>query len=99
MGWGNPPVPWKELHSRYAGLPPGETIDAHAGPELDVMLHVIDGSGTLTTELGEVELTAGDVVWLPRRSRRAFAAGPQGLRYLTVHQRRRGIQIMSAPPA
>lgn len=79
----------RDLDSNIIQLPAGDGIDAHTGPDLDVLLHVLDGGGTLTTELGEVPLTPGAVVWLPKRSRREFRAGPDGLRYLTVHQRRR----------
>lgn len=31
-------------------------IDAHTDPDLDVLVHVLDGAGTLTTELGDFEL-------------------------------------------
>ncbi|MGO1547831.1 AraC family ligand binding domain-containing protein, partial [Microbacterium gubbeenense] len=69
-------------------LPAGDGIAAHQGPDLDVLVHIIDGSGTLVTGDGEIALTTGVLAWLPPRSRRAFAAGPDGLRYLTVHQRK-----------
>lgn len=75
---------------------PGEwqtTIDAHLGPDLDVVLVTLHGSGTLTTERGTIELHPGEIVWLPKRSRREFVAGPDGLRYLTVHQRRTSLVI------
>lgn len=101
----NPAVPdvtgaaWKldvrdrDLDSNIIALPPAGTIDAHTGPDLDVLVHVLAGSGTLTAELGTVELTPGALLWLPRRSRRAFTAGPDGLRYLTVHQRRQALLL------
>lgn len=87
------------LDSNIIVLAPGTGIDAHMGPDLDVLIHVLDGSGRLITELGGVELRPGDVVWLPKRSRRQFAAGPAGLRYLTVHQRRRALVLEVAVPA
>jgi hypothetical protein len=34
-----------------------------------------------------------EYLWLPRRSRRQFTAGPDGLRYLTVHQRRQALVL------
>ncbi|MFT2020017.1 hypothetical protein ACMA1D_29900 [Streptomyces sp. 796.1] len=40
----------------------------------------------------------GDLVWLPRGSRRAVAAGPDGLVYLTVHRRRPGLTIGAPAP-
>jgi len=83
----------RDLDSNIIALTPSGTIDAHAGPDLDVMLHVLAGSGTLTTETGEIELRPGQLVWMPRRSQRAFSAGPDGLRYLTVHQKRESLLL------
>jgi uncharacterized protein (DUF2249 family) len=37
------------------------------------------------------------LAWLPRRSRRQVTAGPDGLRYLTVHQRRKALTLTTAP--
>ncbi len=92
-------VAWKlqmrerDLDSNVITLAPGAAIGAHHGPDLDVLLHVLSGAGQLATELGTVELRPGSLVWLPRRSRREFTAGPDGLMYLTVHQRRQALTL------
>jgi uncharacterized protein (DUF2249 family)/quercetin dioxygenase-like cupin family protein len=86
----------RDLDSNIIALAPGATIDAHAGPDVDVLIHVLAGSGQLTTELDTLELRAGTLLWLPRRSRRQFTAGPGGLRYLTVHQRRLALSLMTS---
>lgn len=86
------------LDSNIIVLAAGAGIDAHAGPDLDVLIHVLDGSGRLVNEIAELELVPGDLVWLPRCSRREFRAGPQGLRYLTVHQRRRAPALQIGSP-
>ena len=83
----------RDLDSNIIRLEPGTGIGAHAGADLDVLLLVLDGTGQITTELGTLELHAGALVWLPRRSRRQFTAGPDGLRYLTVHQRRQSLVL------
>lgn len=83
----------RDLDANLIQLPPGEGIGAHAGPALGVLLHVVAGSGRLTTATGAIELTRGDVVWLPPGSRRGFDAGPEGLRYLSVHARKPGLSI------
>jgi uncharacterized protein (DUF2249 family)/quercetin dioxygenase-like cupin family protein len=83
----------RDLDSNVIALPPGGTIDAHNGPDLDVLVHVLGGGGRLTTERGVVDLHPGVLLWLPRRSRREFTAGPDGLRYLTVHQRRQALVL------
>ncbi|MEU4429551.1 DUF2249 domain-containing protein [Nocardia rhamnosiphila] len=87
------PVRRRDLDANIIRIAPHGRIEAHTGPDLDVLIHVLDGAGTLTTELGELELAAGALVWLPRRSRRAFTAGAHGLRYLTVHQRRQALVL------
>ena len=86
----------RDLDSNIIALPPGGTIDAHDGPDLDVLIHVLAGSGQLGTELDPVDLTPGALLWLPRRSRRRFTAGDRGLRYLTVHQRRTALLLATS---
>lgn len=83
----------RDLDSNIIALGPGQGIDSHTGPELDVLIHVLAGSGQLVTELDNRDLIPGGLVWLPRRAERQFIAGPEGLRYLTVHQRRQALLI------
>jgi uncharacterized protein (DUF2249 family) len=87
------PVRERDLDSNVIALPPAGVIEAHTGPDLDVLVHVLAGSGELGTELGIVGLTPGDLLWLPRRSQRRISAGPAGLRYLTVHGRRQALVL------
>lgn len=87
------PMRTRDLDSNLIQLPPFGTVEAHAGPDLDVLVHVVHGTGQLTTELGVLELHAGSLLWLPRRSQRAFTAGSEGLQYLTVHQRRQALSL------
>jgi uncharacterized protein (DUF2249 family)/quercetin dioxygenase-like cupin family protein len=88
----------RDLDSNIIALPPAGGIATHTGPDLDVLIHVLAGKGQLATEHGVVQLTPGDLVWLPRRSRRQFTAGPSGLRYLTIHQRRRSLVLDTTAP-
>ena len=62
-----------------------------------MLIHVLAGSGQLSTELDTLALRSGSLTWLPRRSRRKFTAGPDGLRYLTVHQQRLALTLTTAP--
>ena len=78
----------RDLDSNVIALAPNSGIDAHAGANVNVLIHVLSGSGLLTAEQGVVDLVPGALLWLPKRSRRQFTAGPEGLRYLTVHQKR-----------
>lgn len=88
----------RDLDSNIIRLPPEGRIDGHDGPDVDVLIHVLDGSGRLDGERGTLPLKAGSLVWLPRLSRREFAAGPDGLVYLTVHQRRRALTLAPRAP-
>ena len=83
----------RDLDSNVIRLQPDATIDSHVGPDLDVIVLVLSGDGQVGTELGPVDLHAGALAWLPRRSRRQISAGPQGLTYLTVHQRRQALAL------
>lgn len=83
----------RDLDSNLIRLPPGEGIDLHVGAEVDVLIHVVGGTGALLLPEGEHPLQAGDVALLPRRTRRGFRAGAEGLEYLTVHRRRQALQI------
>lgn len=85
----------RDLDSNLIQLPPFGTVEAHSGPDLDVLVHVVHGTGLLTSELDVLELHAGSLLWLPPRSQRAFNAGADGLQYLTVHQRRQGLSLTS----
>ncbi|HWL02089.1 MAG TPA: DUF2249 domain-containing protein [Microbacteriaceae bacterium] len=88
----------RDLDANVIELPAGDEIAAHDGPDLDVLVHVLAGAGTLETELGTIELAPGSLVWLPRRARRRFLAGPDGLRYFSVHRRKPALSITTAPP-
>ncbi len=71
--------------------------EIHVGPNHDVIVHVVAGSGSIATEIdgAPVRLAAGAVVLLPKRSRRAIAAGPDGLRYLAISPRQKGLPLIS----
>lgn len=89
--------PARGLDANVIDLPAGDEIAAHVGPELDVLIHVLAGGGTLETAEGEVALSPGVLVWLPARSHRRFVAGPEGLRYFSVHARKPGLGIRTRP--
>lgn len=84
----------RDLDSNLIHLPAGEAIGDFDGPDLDSLVVVLSGSGTLRTAEGEIALEPGQIVWLPKHSRRGYQAGPNGLGYLTVHQRRRTEPLM-----
>lgn len=87
----------RDLDSNIIALPADDEIGLHIGPNLDVLILVLQGSGQLQTELNMIELQQGSLVWLPRNAQRRFIAGPEGIRYLTVHHRKPTLTITAAP--
>lgn len=88
----------RQLDANVIRLRSDGQIEEHLGPDLDVLLHVLAGSGQIVTATDPIHVQEGAVVWLPRRSQRAILAGPDGLTYLSVHPRRPGLSI-AAPTA
>ncbi len=86
----------REIDADVTSLSAGQDTGMHIGPEIDALIHVLSGNGRLTTELSTIELAPGALLWMPKRSRRQFVAGPDGLRYLTVHQKRQFLNLMAA---
>lgn len=87
----------RDLDANIIALPPHDEIELHVGPDLDVLILIIQGSGKLQTELDVIPLDQGMLLWLPRKSHRRFSAGPNGLQYFTVHQRKPTLNITAAP--
>lgn len=88
----------RQLDANLVRLAAHAHVGGHAEPDLDVLLLVVEGAGVLETPQGEQELAVGSLAWLTHGSTRALRAGPCGMAYLTVHRRRPGMQIRSAPP-
>lgn len=84
----------RDLDANVISLAPEQNIGAHAGPEIDVVLHVLSGSGELISNQEHIELVPGDIIYLPARSPREFIAGPSGLAYFSVHQRKHTTGLM-----
>lgn len=85
--------PGRQLDANLVHLPAGRHVGTHLEPDLDVVLVVVAGGGIVGTPDGEQVIADGNVVWLPHGSTRCLTAGSHGLSYLTIHQRRRGLQI------
>jgi quercetin dioxygenase-like cupin family protein len=88
----------RQLDANLVRVPADQGVAAHMEPDLDVLLLVVAGDGTLGTPDGPEPLAEGRLVWLPRGSTRSITAHGEGLSYLTVHRRRPGMQIHSRPP-
>jgi quercetin dioxygenase-like cupin family protein len=85
-----------DLNLTLLAWPPGEGPGEHVNGERDVVLVVLDGSGTVVLDGHAHEVCAGNAVVVQKGARRGLIAGPDGIRYLTVHRRRGGLQIAPA---
>ncbi|MFE9450849.1 cupin domain-containing protein [Streptomyces sp. NPDC006739] len=85
--------PGRQLDANVVRIAPGRRVDTHTEPDLDVLLLVVAGEGTLVCLDGSEPLGPGTTAWLPHGSTRALVAGAAGLSYLTVHRRRPGMRI------
>jgi quercetin dioxygenase-like cupin family protein len=73
--------------------PAGEGPPEHVNDSRDVLYVVVRGSATLTLDGEPRELAAGDALIVDKGVARALVAGPDGVRYVTAHLRRGGLQI------
>jgi quercetin dioxygenase-like cupin family protein len=74
---------------------PGSATPEHVKDERDVLIVCLAGSGTV--QLGEARypFAEGQLRIISKGCPRRIEAGPRGLRYLSVHLRRPGLQIAS----
>jgi quercetin dioxygenase-like cupin family protein len=91
--------PARQLATNLIRLPAGAVVDEHRENDLDVLLLVVAGTGVLRDGTRSTPLAVGTLVWLPRLSWRGLRAGPEGLAYVTAHQRRDGLTIRRAEQA
>jgi quercetin dioxygenase-like cupin family protein len=78
----------EQLNATLLAWPPGGGVAAHVNDELEVLVLVLDGSARVTLDGCEHDLAVGRLLLVPRGSTRSIAAGPAGVRYLSVHRRR-----------
>lgn len=86
----------EDLNATLVAWPPGGGPSEHVNRERDVLLVVLAGSATVTVD-GEAHVVdAGKVITIEKGSARVIAAGPDGVRYVSVHVRRAPLQISSS---
>jgi len=78
----------EDLNANLVHLGPGTVVGDHVVDEVDVLLVVLDGSGSVVIDGRAADLDVHVVVCVTKGSRRRIEAGPDGLCYLTVHRRR-----------
>lgn len=83
----------EDLNATLLEWPAGAGPAEHVNDSRDVLYVVIRGAATLTINGEARELGAGEAEIVAKGTRRAFVAGPDGVRYLTAHIRRGGLEI------
>ena len=83
----------RRLNATLLEWPAGKGPAEHVNEERDVLYVMLVGSATLTVEGEAHELGAGEATIVDKGARRALVAGADGVRYLTAHIRRAGLEI------
>jgi quercetin dioxygenase-like cupin family protein len=89
-----------DLNANLVRLAAGSSIPEHVNTEVDVLLVVLAGAGTLRVDGRDAPLGPGTLAHLAKGSARAVFAGGGGLSYVTVHRRRGHLQVKArnTPP-
>jgi quercetin dioxygenase-like cupin family protein len=77
-----------DLNVNLVEWPAGEGVGSHVNAERDVLLAVLDGAGTVVADGDAHPVAPGSAAILPAGAERSVTAGPEGIRYLSVHLRR-----------
>ena len=76
------------FHTNLVALAPERTIEVHRNDAVDVLVVVLAGSANVTVDDRPNEVAATSALLVPRGTTRGVAAGPDGVRYLTIHAER-----------
>jgi quercetin dioxygenase-like cupin family protein len=82
-----------DLNATLLVWPAGYELLEHTNAERDVLLIVLEGGGVAIVDGDEHALAAGVALLIEKGKSRSFRAGDDGVRYLSVHTRRGGLQI------
>lgn len=82
-----------DLDANLVRLDPGQQIGEHVNAEVDVLVVVRGGAGEVVIDGVRHPIAAGDVALVRKGAQRGITAGVDGLRYLSVHRRRAGLDV------
>ena len=83
----------EDLNATILVWPAGEGPAEHVNDARDVLYAVLEGSARLEVDGEERDLQAGEALIVEKGAARALRAGEDGVRYLTAHLRRGGLEI------
>ncbi len=82
------------LNVNLVVLGPGQAIAAHRNDELDVLVVVLAGAASIAVDDVVHDVRATGALVVPRGALRSVTpSGADGVRYLTVHRRRSGLDV------
>ena len=84
-----------QLNANLVKLDAGTVIDEHVNADLDVLLVVQAGDGTVTIDGQGHDVAADSVVLIPAGAARSIRARRR-LLYFSIHHRREGVAISPA---
>lgn len=80
-----------DLNANVLRFAADDGVPEHVNSEVDVLLLVIRGEGTVTLDGHELRVRAGQLMLVPKGARRAIRALGEELVYVTAHRRRMGL--------
>jgi quercetin dioxygenase-like cupin family protein len=82
-----------DLNANLVHFDAGQGVEEHVNDEVDVIVVGVSGSGIVMVDREEHVLSAGVLVFIPKGARRSTVSVSEDFAYLTVHRRRRPLQI------
>ena len=80
------------MHANLVVLAAGQVIERHRNDIVDVLIVVLDGTGTATVDEAVLELGPSKSLLVPRGATRSIGARSE-MRYLSVHAERQPLTI------
>lgn len=80
-----------DLNVNLIAFGAGEGVDTHVNTEVDVLIVILAGDGTLVVDDVHRPIRAGQAVVIPKGARRALRGYSKGIAYLTCYRRRFGL--------
>ena len=82
-----------DLNANLVHFGTGQGVEEHVNDEVEVIVVGVSGSGIVTVAREEHALSAGVLVFIPKGAGRSIVSTSEEFAYLTVHRRRRPLQI------
>ncbi|MDQ3856515.1 MAG: cupin domain-containing protein [Chloroflexota bacterium] len=87
----------EDLNVNLVTLDAGSETSAHINSEVDVLVVGVKGEGEVDVDAASHPLRPGQVIVIPRGTRRAMRSSGGCFAYLTCHRRRAGLWPERAP--